>query len=121
MKHHRLTPKALIVGCLPSFVIFIRGRVTASQVQFFDTSPNMPSKPSFHSQSSQTTAHGRTEDVVLDEEDIERVVQSRDDRSSKSLIDENVATQGWSQKWNRGIAFNTDSEGSEKLGQRDDV
>lgn len=117
---HTPTPAALIVGCLPSFAIFIRGRVEATRVQLFDSSPNIPSNPFSRVASSRTSTQGRTDSLTL-EDDIERVMQHRDDRSNKGSIDGNVATQGWSQRWHRGIAINTDSIGTEKLGQRSDV
>ena len=115
----KLTPAALIVGCLPSFAIFIRGQVEATRVQPFDSSPlpNIPSKSFSRIASSQASIQGRTDGIMLDH-DIERGVQLQDNEGNKEPTIEAVASQGWKQRWHHG-PINSDSEGTEKVGQDD--
>lgn len=118
-----ITQTALIVGCLPSFAIFIRGRVEASRVQYGTYTVNSSakgSKPASHLQSSRNKSQARTESVMLDE--VEPVDRTEDTGSQKSLVDGTIViTQGWSQKWHKGSLEDQYRERQRQLGLRDDV
>lgn len=119
-----LTSKiAIVVGCLPSFAIFIRGRVEASRVQYGTYTVNSSakgSKPSSHLQSSRNKSQARTESVMLDE--VEPIDRHADTGSQKSLVDgEIVITHGWSQKWHKGSLEDQYRERQRQLGLRNDA
>ncbi|KAE9363007.1 hypothetical protein N431DRAFT_390519 [Stipitochalara longipes BDJ] len=106
---------ALIVGCLPSFAIFIRGRVEASRTPYFDASTS-------HISSARAKAQVRTESIML--EDVEPAVfrSSSDERSNKELMDGKiVVTQVWTQKWHRAPAIDAEKGRVRNLGLMDDV
>jgi len=109
---------AIIVGCLPSFAIFIRSQVEASRLRrnsitypppASTASPTYTSKfsefDSFHSE--HTKSRMRIESLQLD--DFEIVDSSLDGDSRHSLVHrptserEVQVTRAWSQKWHRGI------------------
>ena len=79
---------AIVVGCLPSFAIFIRGRVEASRVKYRTygvSSSAKGTKVPSHSQSSRSKSQARTESVMVDE--VEPIGRSEDTASSKSFVD----------------------------------
>jgi hypothetical protein len=73
---------ALTVGCLPSFAIFIRGRVEAVRESNFNAIPEALSKTYSNIQSSQTKSQIRAGSFLL--EDIELQNGSRDGGSNKT-------------------------------------
>lgn len=90
-----------MVGCLPSFAVFIRGRVEASRVQYYGNSGELPSNHQSQGQFSQRKSRARIESIVM--EDMEPGRFSSDNGSKKSLVDgNNISTQGWRQKWQSG-------------------
>lgn len=77
--------KAMIVGCLPSFAVFIHGRVAASRAQYASGSNKNPAGP-------RTKSHGTTGS--------NRLWQYHDASSDKSLVGGGiVVTQSWRQSW----------------------
>jgi hypothetical protein len=114
---------AIIVGCLPSFAIFIRGRVEASRVQYGTYAVNSSakgSKPPSHLQSSRNKSQARTESVMLDE--VEPIDRNEDTGSRKSLVDGRIIiTQGWSQKWHQGSSEDKRRERERNSGMRDAI
>jgi hypothetical protein len=89
---------ALIVGCLPSFAIFIRGRMEASRVEYFNTSPTILSRTNSHIQSSKGESRTVIGSFIM-EDDVELERASSNDINGKGLVDRPVVlTQGWSQK-----------------------
>ena len=110
------SPIAIVVGCLPSFIIFIRGKIGASRTQFFDTSPVELSKANSNITLSGPIAQARAESFIF-EEDVEMATNFSDGRSDKALDDRPSAVkQGWSQRWHRGIAGDTEREGARNSG-----
>ncbi|OAF60074.1 hypothetical protein VC83_02835 [Pseudogymnoascus destructans] len=90
---------AIIVGCLPSFAIFLRGRVEESHV--YNTYPPNASikgsNPLSNLQQSRIKSAARNESVML--EDMESNGSGHDTGSRKSLVaDRIIVTQAWSQK-----------------------
>ncbi|KND86517.1 hypothetical protein TOPH_08858 [Tolypocladium ophioglossoides CBS 100239] len=84
---------AIIVGCLPSFAVFIRGRVTASRAQDGGSSNMNPS--GYH---SQTKSPERAGSVRSQEGN--PLWRLRDTGSDKSLVEGGiVVTRTWNQKW----------------------
>jgi hypothetical protein len=77
---------ALMVRCLPSFAIFIRGRVEVSRVQYFDTSPIVLSRTHSHTPPSEAKSHTRVGSFVM-EDDVERERASSNGRSDNVLVD----------------------------------
>ncbi|KAK0757885.1 hypothetical protein N5P37_009177 [Trichoderma harzianum] len=76
---------AMIVGCLPSFAVFIHGRVAASRAQYASGSNKNPAGP-------RTKSHGTTGS--------NRLWQYHDASSDKSLVGGGiVVTQSWRQSW----------------------
>ncbi|KAH8769238.1 hypothetical protein BGZ57DRAFT_987094 [Hyaloscypha finlandica] len=113
---------ALIVGCLPSFAVFIRGFVTASRTPYFSASSDGPSQPNSHISSSRTKYRARVESLMLEDVEPAVVRPSSDDRSNKNLVDGAiVVTQGWSQQWHRGTAVDAERERVRRLGLRDNT
>ncbi|KAF7559901.1 hypothetical protein G7046_g4249 [Stylonectria norvegica] len=85
---------AIIVGCLPSFAIFIRGRVTASRDRH-QSSSNLNGS-GYYSRSKSRKLPGS---VNIEEED-NNLWREQDAASNKSLVDGGIiVTQSWSQKW----------------------
>ena len=81
-------PPAIIVGCLPSFAIFIRGHVEESRVQYNPYPVNASSKGSnavSRLQHSRLKSAARTESVML--EDMESNSWGQDSGSRKSLVE----------------------------------
>lgn len=77
--------KAMIVGCLPSFAVFIHGRVAASRAQYASGSNKNPAGP-------RTKSRGTTGS--------NRLWQYHDASSDKSLVGGGiVVTQSWRQSW----------------------
>jgi len=93
---------AILVGCLPSFAIFIRSRVEASRAQSYGNSgQKMPSTPNSQTRASRANSRARLESLMLD--DVEPARLSSDGGSKKSLVNGTiVVTQQWSQKWQSG-------------------
>ena len=114
---------AIIVGCLPSFAIFIRARVQASHVHYGSYQVNSSAKASrapSHLQSSRNKSQARTESLKLDE--LELTDRTEDTGSSKGLVDgEIIITQGWSQKWHKGSPEDQFMERQRQLGLRDGI
>ncbi|PNP57369.1 hypothetical protein THARTR1_02366 [Trichoderma harzianum] len=76
---------AMIVGCLPSFAVFIHGRVAASRAQYASGSNKNPAGP-------RTKSRGTTGS--------NRLWQYHDTSSDKSLVGGGiVVTQSWRQSW----------------------
>lgn len=82
---------AIIVGCLPSFAVFIRGRVAASKGHDEGNS-NQPSD-----YNSQPKSHERA--ASLGSQDPNPLWGNRDNSSDKSLVEGIVVTRTWTQKW----------------------
>jgi hypothetical protein len=115
---------AIVVGCLPSFAIFIRGRVEASRAGHYGAyaanSSAKGSKPASALQSFRTKSQARTESVMLDE--VDPADRNAETDSQKSLVDgEIVVTQGWSTKWHSGSPEDQYKERQKQLGLRNDV
>ncbi|KAJ2970132.1 hypothetical protein NQ176_g8332 [Zarea fungicola] len=87
---------AIIVGCLPSFAIFIRGRVVASK-QYNENSHQTP--PGFGSgYNSQPKSRDRANS--LGSQDPNPMWTTRDNSSDKSLVEGGITvTRTWQQKW----------------------
>ncbi|KAK4072935.1 uncharacterized protein Triagg1_5612 [Trichoderma aggressivum f. europaeum] len=78
---------AMIVGCLPSFAVFIHGRVAASRAQYASGSNKNPAGP-------RTKSRGTTGS--------NRLWQYHDASSDKSLVGGGiVVTQSWRQSWHK--------------------
>ncbi|KAH7311803.1 hypothetical protein BKA65DRAFT_558443 [Rhexocercosporidium sp. MPI-PUGE-AT-0058] len=88
---------AVVVGCLPSFAVFVRGRVEASRVQYYGTSAETPQNPYPASGISRSRAksRARVESLMLTEMDTAR--HSSDGASGKSLVEGTIVI---TQKWN---------------------
>ena len=84
---------AIVVGCLPSFAVFIRGRVAASRAQY-DGSNTNPSAFNSHPKSRERTGSTRSQNDSP-------FWQLKDSGSDKSLVEGGgiVVTKTWSQKW----------------------
>ncbi|KAE9370245.1 hypothetical protein N431DRAFT_343209 [Stipitochalara longipes BDJ] len=101
---------AIIVGCLPSFAIFIRSKIGTSRAPLFDTSPIILSKTNSNVPSISPTVQTAVEGFIF-EDDVELARGSSDGRSDETLVDRpSAVTQGWSQRWHRGISADTGSE-----------
>ncbi|OAA70646.1 hypothetical protein ISF_02620 [Cordyceps fumosorosea ARSEF 2679] len=83
---------AIIVGCLPAFAIFIRGRVIASKAQYEGDSNQSP--PDYNSQPK-----SRERANSLGSQDPNPVWETRDNSSDKSLVDSITVARPWSQRW----------------------
>ncbi|KAJ3485602.1 hypothetical protein NLG97_g6778 [Lecanicillium saksenae] len=102
---------AIIVGCLPSFAIFIRGRVVASKGAYEGNSNQSP--PEYNSQPK-----SRERANSLGSQDPNPLWGSRDNSSDKSLVDGIVVTRTWTQKWHnpdRQQALQRDPEAGHEL------
>ena len=114
---------AIIVGCLPSFAVFIRGRVEASRVQYGTYTANASSignKLPSHLSHSRKKSYVRSESVLL--EDLEPNGETEDSGSHKSLVDGTIViTHGWSQKWHKGGSEDKEQEREQRLGFRDNM
>ncbi|TQV97832.1 CFEM domain-containing protein [Cordyceps javanica] len=102
---------AIIVGCLPSFAIFIRGRVVASKAQYEDNSNQSPQQ-----YNSQPKSRDRTNS--LGSQDPSPVWAAHDTCSDKSLVDGVIVTRKWTQKWHnpdRRQALQRDEEAGHEL------
>lgn len=84
---------AIIVGCLPSFAIFIRGRVTASRAHNQDSS-NLNSTDYYPRMRSRGMPGG----VRLEEDN--HAWQGEDTASDKSLVADDVTV---AQTWSQGL------------------
>lgn len=83
----------MIVGCLPSFAVFIRGRVTASRAQYEVSSNRYPSG---HNSKSQSRRHTGS----MGSQEANHEWQSPDTASDKSLVEGGIiVTQTWAQSW----------------------
>jgi hypothetical protein len=114
----------MIVGCLPPFAVFIRGRVVASRASGYSgsASTNKPGNPSSYVSNSRAKSRARVESVLLD--DVEPPAERRDadNRSNKSLVEGTiVVTHGWNQKWHRGTKDDEQRERIRKLGLNGNV
>ncbi|KFY24795.1 hypothetical protein V493_05029 [Pseudogymnoascus sp. VKM F-4281 (FW-2241)] len=109
---------AIIVGCLPSFAIFIRGHVEESRVQYESPPANASSKGNnalTHLQHSRIKSAARNESVLLEDMDSNGWVQ--DTGSRKSLVGDGIIiTQAWSQKSHRETGSDVDRERHRKMG-----
>ncbi|OBT70263.1 hypothetical protein VE03_00248 [Pseudogymnoascus sp. 23342-1-I1] len=109
---------AIIVGCLPSFAIFIRGRVEEPHVRYEPYPPNTSSKGSnhiAHLQHSRIKSAARNESVIL--EDMELNGWEQDTGSRKSLVGDGITiTQAWSQKSYRDPVVDIERERRQKMG-----
>ncbi|KFZ24021.1 hypothetical protein V502_01503 [Pseudogymnoascus sp. VKM F-4520 (FW-2644)] len=109
---------AIIVGCLPSFAIFIRGRVEESHVQYDPYPANSSSKasnPLTHLQHSRIKSAARNESVML--EDMESNGWGHDSGSRKSLVGDGITiTQAWSQKSHKETGEDMERERRHKMG-----
>ncbi|KAK3179175.1 hypothetical protein K4F52_009364 [Lecanicillium sp. MT-2017a] len=77
---------AILVGCLPSFAVFIRGRVAASRNGNSNTNQSDPA--------GLPNSHERRMDADI------QLWQLRDNASDKSLVNDGIlVTRTWSQKW----------------------
>ncbi|OAA79096.1 hypothetical protein LEL_02582 [Akanthomyces lecanii RCEF 1005] len=102
---------AIIVGCLPSFAIFIRGRVKASKAQYEENSNQTP--PDYNSQPK-----SRERANSLGSQDPNPLWGTRDNSSDKSLVDDTIVTRAWAQKWqspHRQQALQRDPESGHEL------
>ncbi|QLI65189.1 uncharacterized protein G6M90_00g011960 [Metarhizium brunneum] len=85
---------AIIVGCLPSFAIFIRGRVIASRAQPDGSSNMNPSGYRSNARSKEPTGSSRRS------QNDHQVWEVSDTASDKSLVEGGImVTRSWSQKW----------------------
>ncbi|OBT90781.1 hypothetical protein VE02_00625 [Pseudogymnoascus sp. 03VT05] len=109
---------AIIVGCLPSFAIFLRGRVEESNGQYNAYPPNSSNKginALSNLQQSRIRSAARNESVML--EDMESNGSGHDTGSRKSLVgDRIVITQAWSQKSYRETRTDIEGERRQKTG-----
>ncbi|KFY18266.1 hypothetical protein V492_00032 [Pseudogymnoascus sp. VKM F-4246] len=110
---------AIIVGCLPPFAIFLRGRVEDSRVQYNNPYPaNTSSKGSnalSHIQHSRIKSAARNESLML--EDLESNGSGQDNGSRKSLVGDGITvTQAWSQKSYREVGMDRERERRQKMG-----
>ena len=120
------TYTAIIVGCLPAFAIFIRGRVTASRVQNYGSYPPVsgPSTNDRSLKSSRQKSKIRTESMQLDdmgEGETHMDSSMMDGESKKSLVNETMDGQilvqhRWTQKWHNGTMEDAERQRFEKLG-----
>lgn len=123
---------AIIVGCLPSFAIFVRGRVQASRVRY------PYNYPSYYNSNAVASGNGgsrvreekqkskfRTESVMLDEVEPGRpmaigLASRAYTASKKSLVAAPAGmikvTYGWSQNWQKGSDEDRDRERAGGLG-----
>lgn len=111
-------PAAIIVGCLPSFAVFIRGRVEASRAPsgpyLAHSSSNGPA-PLTQLRNSRAKSAARREGVLLDE--MEPVGWEQGAGSRKSLVGDEIAvTQGWRRGSRRATAEDHEREGRLELG-----
>jgi hypothetical protein len=85
---------AIVVGCLPSFAIFIRGRVIASRAYHDGSSSMNPSGYRSNPKSKDRTGHSTRSQSE------NQLWQLRDTASDKSLVEGGIiVTRSWSQKW----------------------
>lgn len=109
---------AIIVGCLPSFAIFLRGRVEESHAQYNAYPPNASSKgsnPLSQLQNSRIKSAARNESLML--EDMESNGSGHDTGSRKSLVEDRITvTQAWSQKSYRETGADVEGKRRQKLG-----
>ncbi|KFY21035.1 hypothetical protein V491_03212 [Pseudogymnoascus sp. VKM F-3775] len=109
---------AIIVGCLPSFAIFIRGRVEDSRVQYNPypaIASSKGSNPLSNIQNSRMKSAARNESFML--EDMESNGSAQDTGSRKSLVGDGITvTQEWSQKSHRGSGPDMEREKRQKIG-----
>ncbi|KAL7782207.1 hypothetical protein V8C37DRAFT_397960 [Trichoderma ceciliae] len=88
---------AMIVGCLPAFAVFIRGRVTASRAQYEGNSNKIPSGYNARTKSRRNTGSVCSQGAS-------HQWQSPDTASDKSLVEGGiVVTQTWAQSWHSTI------------------
>ena len=93
---------AIVVGCLPSFAIFIRGRVTASRAARYNQGSSGNKNSSFQSRAK--SSRGPQGSVRLPEED-GPPWRTNDTASDKSLVQPStgiIVTRSWSQNWHGG-------------------
>ncbi|ATY64360.1 hypothetical protein A9K55_004300 [Cordyceps militaris] len=83
---------AIIVGCLPSFAIFIRGRVVASKAQYEGRLDQSPAD--YHSEPK-----SRERPNSLGSQDLNPLWGTRDNSSDKSLVEDIVVTRAGKPKW----------------------
>lgn len=137
---------AIIVGCLPSFAIFIRGHVAASRGPSYPYATSNPStgiKSSTYS--SRAKARARVESINLN--DVESTMPPASSRGSEAELvhgegakDESwagskegtregvasmdggiIVTQNWTQKWHLGGQKDEEIEKARKLGLRGNI
>ncbi|KAK2599015.1 hypothetical protein QQS21_005549 [Conoideocrella luteorostrata] len=84
---------AIIVGCLPSFAVFIRGHVTASKAQY-DGSSNSNQNPSGHNSTPQLHERMNSRDF--------QIWRFRDTASDKSLVNGGTSPNGQTTSVRRG-------------------
>lgn len=90
---------AIIVCCLPSFIILVRGRVRAARSTSY-TNQNTASNPRQYNKPSSAAARSRirSESILLDEVESSRDV--RDTGSKKGLVPGSImVTRDWNQTW----------------------
>jgi len=100
---------AIVVGCLPSFAIFIRGRVTASRAARYNQGSSSNKNSTFNSRAK--SSRGPQGSVRLPEED-GPPWRTHDTASDKSLVQPSsgiTVTRSWSQNWG-----NSGRRGSQK-------
>lgn len=109
---------AILVGCLPSFAIFIRGRVEDSRVQYNPypaISSSKGSNPLSNIQNSRMKSAARNESFML--EDMESNGSAQDTGSRKSLVGDGITvTQEWSQKSHRESGPDMERQRRQKIG-----
>lgn len=94
---------AIAVGCLPSFAIFLRGRVAASRGTDKSNSKNTSSKIGSKMNSSSHFSRSRKMPGSVPIEDEHDIWHGGDAASNKSLVRENnegiTVTQTWRTDW----------------------
>jgi hypothetical protein len=107
---------AILVGCLPAFAIFVRGRVEASRVHYGSyPTPNQSSRPTKLS-NARRKERARAESLQLQDVEFEGDRSSTWGGESKKSLVESTPEGGikvqrsWSQRWHSGSLVETEQE-----------
>lgn len=112
---------AILVGCLPAFAIFVRGRVEASRAQYGSYPSGTQSSRPTKLNTGRSKDRARAESVQLQDVDVEGDRGSSwGGESKKSLVDGSEGVikvqRSWSQRWHTGSVEETEEQRHRGIG-----